>query len=80
MTLRYYEQVKDYLHPHLHNCINYYGDEDIISGCYYDSIMDVIVWIETEQERKLVTIWAINALIQLRNIIGAKRRINIKEK
>ena len=31
MTLRYYEQVKDYLHPHLHGFINDYRDEDIIS-------------------------------------------------
>ena len=31
MTLRYYEQVKDYLHPYLHDFINDYGDGDIIS-------------------------------------------------
>ena len=31
MTVRYYEQVKDYLHPHLIDFINYYRDGDIIS-------------------------------------------------
>ena len=31
MTVRYYEQVKDYLHPHLNDFINYYRDGDIIS-------------------------------------------------
>ena len=30
MTLRYYEQVKDYLHPHIHQFINYYRYGDII--------------------------------------------------
>ena len=29
MTLRYYEQVKDYLHPHIHQFINYYRYGDI---------------------------------------------------
>ena len=31
MNLRYYEQVKDYLHPHLHGFINGYRAGDIIS-------------------------------------------------
>ena len=30
MTVRYYEQVKDYLHPHIHQFINYYRYGDII--------------------------------------------------
>ena len=30
MTLRYYEQVKDYLHPHIHQFINYYRYGEII--------------------------------------------------
>ena len=31
MAVRYYEQVKDYLHPHLNDFINYHRDGDIIS-------------------------------------------------
>ena len=30
MSVRYYEQVKDYLHPHLNQFINHYRDEEII--------------------------------------------------
>ena len=30
MALRYYEQVKDYLHPHMHQFINYYRYGGII--------------------------------------------------
>ena len=30
MTERYYEQVKDYLHPHLNQFINHYRNGDII--------------------------------------------------
>ena len=29
-TVRYYEQVKDYLHPHLNKFIDHYKDGDII--------------------------------------------------
>ena len=29
MTVRYYEQVKDYVHPHIHQFINYYMYGDI---------------------------------------------------
>ena len=37
MTLRYYEQVKDHLHPHLPDFINDYRDGDIISlPLYHD--------------------------------------------
>ena len=41
--------------------------------------MAIIAWIETEQERKLSTIWVINASFQLINVIGKKQRINTKE-
>ena len=41
--------------------------------------MAVIVWIETKQEKKLSTIWVINAPFQLINAIGKKQRINSKE-
>ena len=37
MTVRYYEQVKDYLHLHLNDFINYYRDGDIISLLLYHS-------------------------------------------
>ena len=30
LTARYYEQVKDYLHPHIHQFINYYRCGDVI--------------------------------------------------
>ena len=30
MNVRDYEQVKDYLHPHIHQFINYYRYGDII--------------------------------------------------
>ena len=30
MTVRYYEQVKDYLHPHLNEFIDYYINEGVI--------------------------------------------------
>ena len=30
MTVRYYEQVKDYLHPDIHQFINYYRYGNII--------------------------------------------------
>ena len=30
MTVRYYEQVKDYLHPHLNDFIDYYRNEGVI--------------------------------------------------
>ena len=30
VTVRYYEQVKDYLHPHLNSFINHYMNGDII--------------------------------------------------
>ena len=74
MTVRYYEQVKEYLHPHIHQFINYYRYGDI-----YHYIMVVIAWIETEQEKKFITIWVINASFQLINVIGKKQRINTKE-
>ena len=35
MTVRYYEQVKDYLHPHINDFINYYRDGNIISSPLY---------------------------------------------
>ena len=35
MTVRYYEQVKDYLHPHLHDFINYYRDGNISLPLYH---------------------------------------------
>ena len=35
MTVRYYEQVKDYLHPHLHDFINYYRDGKISLPLYH---------------------------------------------
>ena len=28
-TAGYYDQVKDYLHPHLHDFVHYYRQEDI---------------------------------------------------
>ena len=31
MTVTYYEQVRDYLHPHIHQFINYYRYGDIIN-------------------------------------------------
>ena len=37
MTLRYYEQVKDHLHPHLPDFINDYRDGDTISVPLYHS-------------------------------------------
>ena len=30
MTVGYYEKIKDYLHPHINQYINHYGDGDII--------------------------------------------------
>ena len=37
MTVRYYEQVKDYLHQHLKQFINYYSDGNIINlPLYHD--------------------------------------------
>ena len=35
MTLRYYEQVKVYLHLHIHQFINYYKYGDIIDLTLY---------------------------------------------
>ena len=35
MTVRYYEQVKDYLHPYINDFINYYRDGNIISSPLY---------------------------------------------
>ena len=77
MTVRYYEQVKDYLHPHLNDFINYYRDGDIISLPLYHGCNPLI---ETEQERKSSTIWAINALFQLINVTGENPRINTEER
>ena len=30
MTVGYYEQIKEYLHPHINQYINHYRDGDII--------------------------------------------------
>ena len=35
MTLRYHEQVKDYLHLHIHQFLNYYRYGDIIDSPLY---------------------------------------------
>ena len=35
MTVRYYEQVKDDLHPHIHQFINYFRYGDIMDLLLY---------------------------------------------
>ena len=65
------------LHPHLNDFINIIEIETL---SVYRYITAVIIWIETEQERKPTTIWAINALFQLINVTGEKPRINTEEK
>ena len=76
MTVKYYEEGKEYLHPHIHQFINYYRCGNIIDLPLFTT---VITWIETEQDRELRTIWVINALFQLINVIAKKQRINTKE-
>ena len=65
------------LHPHLNDFINIIEMETL---SVYRYITAVIIWIETEQERKPTTIWTINALFQLINVTGEKPRINREEK
>ena len=77
MTLKYYEHVKDYLHPHIHQFINHHRNGNIIDLPLYH--LPLIAWIEAEQERKLSTTWIINASFQLTKVIGKKQRINTKE-
>ena len=76
MTVKYYEQVKDYLHPHIHQFINYYRYGDIIDLPLYHGCNCLN---RNETEMKSSTIWAINASFQLINVIGKKQRINTKE-
>ena len=35
LTEKYYETVKDYLHPKIHSFVNYYRDGNLIDFPYY---------------------------------------------
>ena len=72
-TLRYYNQVKDYLHPRLHKFINYYKHENtfdlpLFHGCHRKNRNGTRKLIEYNQ--------GYNALFQLTNLIRKKLKIN----
>ena len=74
-TAGYYDQVKDYLHPHLHDFVHYYRQEDI-----YRYIMAATKKIKMEPGSWSDMIRPINALFQLITFIGKKPKINTKYK
>ena len=76
MTARYYEQVKDYLHPHIHQCINYYRCGNIIDLPLYHGCNRLN---RNKTRKEIEYIWVINASFQLINVIGKKQWINRKE-
>ena len=76
MTLRYYEQVKEHLHPHLPGFINDYRDGDIISLPLYHGCNRV----NRNRTRKEIAYNLGYRCVVPTDIIREKRRINIKEK
>ena len=76
ITVRYYKQVKDYLHPHLNQFINHYRNGDIIDLPLYHGCNHLN---RNETRTELNTTQVINASFQLINVIGKKQKINTKE-
>ena len=74
-TAGYYDQVKDYLHPQLHDFVHYYRQEDI-----YRYIMTATKKIKMEPGSWSDMIRPINALFQLITFIEKKPKINRKYK
>ena len=79
MTVGYYEQIKDYLHPHINQYINHYRDGDIIDLPQYHGC-NRLNRIDVEQERKLSTTQIINASFQLIKLIGKKTKNKYKSR
>ena len=77
-TTGYYDQIKDYLHPHLHDFIHYYRRGDLFDLPLYHSCDKKTK--KMEPENWLAMIRAINALFRLITFIGNKPKINTKYK
>ena len=76
-TAGYYHQVKEYLHPHLHDFVRYYRrgnvfDLPLYHGCNRKIKMEPGSWLNM--------IRVINVLFQLITFIEEKSRINTKYK
>ena len=74
----YYDQIKDYLHPHLHDFIHYYRRGDLFDLPLYHSCDKKTK--KMEPENWLAMIRAINALFRLITFIGKKPKVNTKHK
>ena len=73
----YYEAVKDYLHPGIHDFINHYRWGHLIDLPPYHGCNRVN---KNETRKRSNTKWANNVLFQLKNAIGENEKLNTKKK
>ena len=76
MTVRYYEQVKDYVHPHIHQIINYYMYGDITDLPLYHGLNRVN---RNETRKEIQYNLGHRCIIPTYKLTGKKQRINTKE-
>ena len=74
-TARYYDQVKDYLHPDLHDFVHYCRQGNIFDLPLYDGCNKK----NRNRTRKLIEYNQGHQSFQLINFIGEKLMINTKE-